>query len=144
MGLKYNEKTRVWDKNEFNVRNDLDAMDYLLNREGLETHIMTATTSRSFKFGRVESFDFIKSRGPKWDYLVNRWKEHDPKGRERIMWDVALIQAIMNPDMVTEKEVSTPDENVSRRIYAYTWLDEKKMKREYWRLVRMEMGDISR
>jgi purine nucleosidase len=144
MGFKYNEKTRVWDKNEFNVRNDLDAMDFLMNREGLETHIMTATTSRSFIFGRVESFDFIESRGPKWDYLVDRWKEIDPKGRERIMWDVALIQAIMNPDMVTEKEVSTPGENVSRRVYAYTWIDEKKMKREYWRLVRMNMGDISR
>ena len=59
MALKYDNKTRVWDKNEFNVRNDLDAMDYLLNREGLETHIMTATTSRSLKLGKVETFDLI-------------------------------------------------------------------------------------
>lgn len=143
MGLKYNEKTRVWDKNEFNTRNDLEAMDYLLNRIGLETHIMTATTSRSYKFGRVETFDLIEARGPKWDYLVDRWKEQDPEGRERIMWDVALIQAIMNPDLVTEKEVDTPPENISRRIFAYTWMDEEKMKREFWKLVRVEMGDVS-
>ncbi|MFC2129146.1 nucleoside hydrolase [Bacteroidota bacterium] len=143
MGLFYNEKTRVWDKNEFNTRNDLEAMDYLLNRIGLETHIMTATTSRSYKFGKVETFDLIEGRGPEWDYLVDRWRKVAPESREWIMWDVALLQAIMNPDLVTEKEVDTPDENISRRIFAYTWLDEKKMKREYWKMVRVHMGDLS-
>lgn len=143
MGLKYDEKTRIWDKNEFNVRNDLDAMDYLLNREELETHIMTATTSQLYKFGKVETFDLIEGRGAEWNYLVDRWREVAPESRDWTMWDVALIQAIMNPDLVTEKEVSTPDENVSRKIYAYTWLDEKKMKREFWRLVRISMGDMS-
>lgn len=143
MGLKYDEKSRVWDKNEFNVRNDLDAMDYLLNREGLETHIMTATTSRIYKFGRVETFDMIEARGPEWDYLVDRWKEVAPESRDWIMWDVALMQAIMHPDLVTEKEVNTPAENLSRKIYVYTWLDEKKMKREYWKMVRVHLGDLS-
>ncbi len=143
MGLSYDEKFRVWNKNEFNTRNDLDAMDYLLNREGLETHIMTTNTSRSYTFGRVETNDLIEARGPKWDYLVDRWKKIAPQSRDWIMWDVALIQAIMNPDLVTEKEVSTPDENVSRKIFVYTWIDEEKMKRAYWKMVRVEMRDLS-
>lgn len=143
MALKYDEKTRIWDKNEFNVRNDLDGMDYLLNREGLETHIMTATTSRSYIFEKIETNDMIKGRGAEWDYLLDRWQEIAPESREWIMWDLALIQAIMHPDLVTEKEVSTPAENVSRKIYTYTWMDEKKMKREFWKLVRIHLGDIS-
>lgn len=143
MGLKYNEKDRIWNKNDFNTRNDLEAMDYLLNRIGLETHIMTATTSKSYKFGRVETFDLIQARGPEWDYLVNRWKEHAPDSREWTMWDLALIQAIMNPDLVTEKQVDTPAENISRRIYAYTWLDEEKMKKEFWKMVRLHFNDIT-
>ncbi len=143
MGLKYNNKSRMWNKNEFNVRNDLDAMDYLLNFEGLDTHIMTGIASESFTFGKVETFDLIEGRGAKWNYLSNRWGEVAPESREWIMWDVALILAIMNPDLVTEKEVSTPSENVSRKIYVYTWLDETKMKREFWKMVRVNMGDVS-
>lgn len=143
MGLKYDDRNRVWDKNEFNVRNDLDGMDYLLNREGLESHIMTATTSRKYTFDQTETFDLLSRRGPKWDYLVERWKNQAPDSRTWIMWDVALIHAIMNPDLVTEKEVWGPAENLRKRIFVYTWLDEEKMRREFRRLVRKNMEDIS-
>lgn len=142
MGLKYDDRYRVWDKNEFNVRNDLDGMDYLLNREGLETHIMTATTARSYTFDQTETFDLLRRRGPKWDYLVSRWKDLYPASKTWVMWDVALIHAIMNPDLVTEKEIWTPDENLHRRIFVYTWLDETKMLREFKKLVRKAMEDI--
>jgi len=37
MGLRYNHKTSKWNKNEFNTKNDVHAMDVLLNREGLES-----------------------------------------------------------------------------------------------------------
>ena len=141
MALKYDEKESIWDKNEFNVRNDLDAMDYLLNRPGLETHIMTATTSQHYRFQKTEIFSLMEHRGGPWDYLVKRWKNCCPNDRERIMWDVALLQAITSPDLVTEKEVKTPPENFSRKIYVYTWLDPEKMKKEYFKRVRIALGD---
>ena len=64
MGLKYDNKKQVWDKNEFNTRNDLDGMDYLLNREGLETHLMTATTASSYIYEQTETFDLLSYRAP--------------------------------------------------------------------------------
>jgi inosine-uridine nucleoside N-ribohydrolase len=143
MAMRYDERNRIWDKNEFNVRQDLDGMDFLLNCEGLETHIMTATTSEKYAFEFRETMDLLEHRGPAWDYLTDRWKRIAPEDRNRIMWDVALIQAITDPDLVTEKEVSTPDENTDRKIYVYTWLDEKKMKRAYWKAIRMALGDVS-
>lgn len=143
MGLKYDPRSQVWDKNEFNVRNDLDAMDYLLNREELETHIMTATTSRVYTFEQTETFDLLGARGERWDYLVRRWQDVAPTTRTWIMWDVALIHAIMNPDLVTEKDVWTPDENTRRRVSVYTWLGEEKMRREFRKLVRKAMQDIA-
>ncbi|MEX2371316.1 MAG: nucleoside hydrolase, partial [Bacteroidales bacterium] len=143
MGLKYDDKTQVWNKNEFNVRNDMDGMDYLLNCKGLETHIMTATTSRKYTFDQTETFDLLAFRGPKWNYLAERWKNLYPQKRQWIMWDVALIHAIMNPDLVTEKDVWTPAENLRRRVFVYTWIDEDKMRREFRKLVRKNMGDIS-
>ena len=143
MGLQYNDKDRIWDKNEFNTRNDLDGMDYLLNREKLETHIMTATTSKVYTFDQTETFDLMRNRGAKWDYLIDRWKKLSPNKRRWIMWDVALIQAIMNPDLVTEKEVWNPDENLRKRIFVYTWINDVKMRREFRKLVRKNMEDIS-
>ncbi|MEX0988124.1 MAG: nucleoside hydrolase [Bacteroidales bacterium] len=143
MGLKYDDKSQVWNKNEFNVRNDMDGMDYLLNCKGLETHIMTATTSRKYTFDQTETFDLLAFRGPKWNYLAERWKNLYPQKRQWIMWDVALIHAIMNPDLVTEKDVWTPAENLRRRVFVYTWIDEDKMRREFRKLVRKNMGDIS-
>ena len=143
MGLRYNDRDQVWNKNEFNVRNDLDAFDYLLNREALETHIMTATTSKVYTFERTETFDLLSFRAPKWSYLVDRWKALFPDARTWTMWDLALVQSIMNPDLVTEKEVWGPPENLQRRIFVYTWIDEVKMQREFRKLVRKDLGDIS-
>jgi purine nucleosidase len=143
MGLKYDDRKQVWNKNEFNVRNDFDGMDYLLNRDGLETHILTATTSQTYSFERTETFDLLSSRAPKYTYLVDRWKSKFPGDRNHIMWDLALIQAIMNPDLVTEKDIWTPAENYRRRISVYTHIDSDKMKRDYIKLVRKDLGDIS-
>ena len=143
MGLRYDDREQVWNKNEFNTRNDLDAVDYLLNREELETHIMTATTSKEYTFDQTETYDLLSFRAPKYTFLVDRWKALFPGDREHIMWDVALIHAIMNPDLVTEKEIWTPPENLRRRVFVYTWLDADKMRREFRKLVRKDLGDIS-
>ena len=143
MGLRYDDRKQVWNKNEFNVRNDFDGMDYLLDCEGLETHIMTATTSQAYEFERTETFDLLSFRAPKYTYLIDQWKNRFPNDRHRIMWDLALIQAIMNPDLVTEKDIWTPAENFRRRISVYTHIDAEKMKREYIKLIRKDLGDIS-
>lgn len=143
MALRYDDREQVWNKNEFNTRNDLDAIDYLLNREDLETHIMTATTSKAYTFDQTETFDLLSYRAPKYTYLVDRWKALYPEHRTWIMWDVALIHAIMNPDLVTEKEIWTPPENLRRRVFVYTWLDAVKMRREFRKLVRKDLGDLS-
>ncbi len=141
MGFRYDSKDKVWNKNEFNVRNDLDAMDYLLNRPELETHIMTATTSADYKFWKKNVFDRMEYQGDAWNYLVDRWKDCCPNDEGRIMWDVALLQAITSPDLVTEKEVSTPPENYQRKIFVYTWLNAEKMREEFFELVRKTMED---
>jgi len=143
LGMKYDEKTQVWNKNEFNVRNDLDAVDYLLNREDLETHIMPANIAEKYVFNKTETFDLFLKRGPKYDFLVDRWRELFFDDRNHFMWDLALIQAIMNPDLVTEKELYGPPENFHKRIFVYTWIDEEKFHREFRKLVRKDLNDLS-
>lgn len=140
---RYDDRSGVWNKNEFNVRNDLDAFDYLLNREALETFILPRNTGEMYLSGLTETSDLLAFRSPKYHFLVEQWKQRYPEKRELPLESLALVQAIMNPDLVTAKEVWTPAENTRRRITVYTWIDAKKMKREYRKLIRKDLGDIA-
>ena len=82
-----------------------------------------------------ETFGNLAGRGAEWQYLAERWRNFAPASEQWIMWDLALIQAIMNPDMVTEKQVNTPPENTKRRVFVYTWLNPDKMQKDFWNIV---------
>ena len=64
-------------------------MDYLLNQEKLETHIMTATTSMPYTYTRQEIWDNLVNKGEEWNYLTDRWMKVCPNDSKRIMWDLA-------------------------------------------------------
>ncbi|HKK63161.1 MAG TPA: nucleoside hydrolase [Bacteroidales bacterium] len=142
LGMIYNDSDRIWNKNERNTRNDLDAMDYLLNTEELETNIMSISACSDYKFYRKETFDMLRNRAPKYDYLINKWSDFYPEQREVNMCSLSLIQSIMNPDMATSKDVWTPPENTRRRITVYTWLNEEKMFREYLKIIKKDFENI--
>jgi len=131
LGLKFDHKDRIWNKNEFNARNDLDAMDYLLNLNSLETHIMPANVAASVFYHRRDAMDLLEGRGYKWDLLLNRFSETCPGCTQIDLSSLMLIEAILNPDHVTEKKFKTPPENTYRDIYVYTWIDGKKVLREF-------------
>lgn len=59
MGLRYDPETGEWNKNEFNTNNDPEAMNVLLNRKGLQVHVMTATTSADLIFYKKEVEDHL-------------------------------------------------------------------------------------
>lgn len=133
MGFRYDAKNRVWNKSEFNIRRDLNAADFLLNQSDLELYIMPATTCLPFKFDRDETFAKHEKRGEYGAYLTQQWMEHCPTDRSRIMWDLALIQAMLNPEMATLEKVKTPPENVQRDVFMYTDLNAAAMQDDYWR-----------
>ena len=135
MGLKYEPMKRIWDKNEFNTRNDLDAMDYLLNNEELEMWIMTATTSAELVFTKQEIFEAMDGRQGIWELLVDRWKTKYPDHDQWIMWDIAIIEAIIHPDLATVREIYTPDENTHRKVHVYTRINVKSMKKDFFKTI---------
>ncbi|MFW5877775.1 MAG: nucleoside hydrolase [bacterium] len=132
MGLKYDPKTKVWNKNEFNARNDIDAVDYLLNTSGLEMHIMTATTSEVLVFDKEETLEYLGNEGKPWEFLVNKWNEKYPSYDEWIMWDVALIEAIIDPELAKKEETLTPPENKQRTVKVYTYISKELMIADFY------------
>ncbi|MGC9343537.1 MAG: nucleoside hydrolase, partial [Bacteroidales bacterium] len=132
MGLKYDPKTKTWNKNEFNTRNDLDAVDVLLNASGLEMHIMTANASRNLVFSREEARKYMLNKGGIWDYLLQKWEQRFPESEDWIMWDVALIEAIIDPELVKFEETLTPPENKQRTVKVYTDINNELMVADFY------------
>jgi purine nucleosidase len=132
MGANYNAETGTWNKSEFNVRNDLNAFDYLLN-SNVEMHIMPASTAGKFTFDRIATKMKLNSDS-KIDVLLSERWEHVNAGENWIMWDLALLIAYYHPEMATESYVNTPPENNQRKVYIYTDLDPIKMEEEFWKV----------
>jgi inosine-uridine nucleoside N-ribohydrolase len=135
LSAKYFADREVWDKDEFNARRDLNALNVAFNTEGLEFHVMPVNILYDFRFQQEEVIDRLGGRGGIWDYLVARWLSHAPQNKEWIMWDLALIEALAHPEWAEEKEVLTPPENEQRLIHVYTRIDREAFLKDWWDVV---------
>ena len=97
--------------------------------------IMTATSSAELVFSREETFGAMEGRQGIWELLVKRWKTKFPDQEQWIMWDIAVIEAIIHPDLATVREIYTPEENTHRKVHVYTRINEKAMKKDYFKTI---------
>ena len=139
LGFWFNVETNTWSKREFNTNNDPNAVNLLLNTANLEFSVMTATTSQHLEFEKTVMDELLKGRGGIGDYLINRWESYDrfwkatDKEKTRwTMWDVAILEALAYPELVEEKMVTTPHDNLDRKIKVYTKIDVPAMKANFW------------
>ena len=132
LGFQYDADREIWNKDEFNIRRDLNAANYLLNLEGLELHIMPTSTAGQYRWPRDSTFARLERAGPIGEYLKQRWIDHGPQAEAWTMWDVALLQAFLHPEWASEIKVTTPPENVQREVWIYTDIDEATMGDDYW------------
>jgi inosine-uridine nucleoside N-ribohydrolase len=135
LSARYFSDRNVWDKDEFNCRNDLNAANFLFNTDGLEIHLMPVNILYDYKYSQEKVLRELSPRGGIWDYLATRWLTHSPNAKQWIMWDLALIQALANPALAEEGLYNTPPENQQRKIYVYTKIDIEAMKSDWWAMV---------
>lgn len=142
IGFWHDVKQNAWSKREFNTNNDPNATDLLLNTYGLDFHVMTATTCQHLVFEKENVDRHLKGKVGIGDYLVDRWESYDrfwqktdKEKRKWIMWDVAIIEALAEPDLAKKSLFLTPDDNLQREIHAYTWIDVEGMKQRYWQVM---------
>ena len=136
LGAQYNPKTKVWNKNEFNIRNDLNAFDFLLNLEGFDLTIMCLEAARPLQFRRDETYSNLDETVEVEKILEDRWREQNPQDETRVMWDLALVAAYLNPALAQIKSVKTPPENKQRKIRAHIKIDEKALADDFWKVLK--------
>ena len=132
LGFRYDFDEGFWNKDEFNIRRDLNAANYLLNADGLELHVMPISVAIQYAFNMDETFERLEPTGEMGRYLRRRWETNATDQPKRIMWDVALLQAFLKPEQAPEISVMTPPENTRRGVWMYTDVDEEAMERDYW------------
>lgn len=140
---RYYADRGVWDKDEFNLRNDLNAANYLFNTDGLDLHVMPVNILYEFKFRLDEVLDRLAGQGSVWDYLATRWLSHSPSSETWIMWDLALVIALFRPELATQRLVPTPPENARREVHVYTAVDEDAMRAAWWDTVEQAQAAAS-
>lgn len=136
LGAQYNQQTKAWNKNEFNIRADLNSFDYLLDLEGLDFTIMSTTTAIALQFKREETYRQLDEKVAIEKILGNRWREQNPQDETRVMWDLALIEAYLKPDWSELQSVTTPPENRQRTLKVYTKIDAKQMAADFWQVLK--------
>ncbi|MEM9835755.1 MAG: nucleoside hydrolase [Bacteroidota bacterium] len=135
LGFRYDFGGAYWNKDEFNIRRDLNAANFLLNQSDLELHIMPINVAVKYTWRREDTFTRLEKVGKMGQYLKNRWQEHAPDAPNWTMWDVALLQAFLRPELAEEIPVITPPENFRRQVYVYRDINPARMYADFWQYV---------
>ncbi len=136
LGAKYNVEKGYWNKSEFNIRNDLNAFDYLLDNPSVNLVIMPIDAAAPFRFGKNETYKALNDALPLKKMLKQRWEETNPQDTVRTLWDLALVEAFVKPEFATLKAVLTPPENTHRLIKIYAKIDVQGMKTDFIKVVK--------
>lgn len=139
LGAQYDPSTKVWNKNEFNIRNDLNAFDYLLNLEGLDLTMMCLQAAHPLQFQREDTYNRLDETIVTEKILEDRWREQNPQDATRVMWDLALVEAYLNPSLAKMERVNTPPENRQREIRAYVKIEEKPLAEDFWKVLKQKL-----
>ena len=140
MGGKYNAKEKAWNKDEFNVRGDLNAINYLFNNRDVEWYIMPVETCIVLTFDREDTYSRLDSKYPIENLLKQRWIESNPDDKTRIIWDLAAVEAYLSPNLAKVKSVKTPPENHQHKVNVYTKIDREAMFDKFWNTLRKYRG----
>jgi inosine-uridine nucleoside N-ribohydrolase len=135
MGGRYDVGRKVWSKNEFNVRCDLNAFDFLLNQTGLDWTIIPVETCVPYQFDRAQTYAKLDDRNATEQLMEKRWRETNPEDKTRILWDLALVQAYLLPKNVAIVEAMTPSDNHQHTVKIYSKIDLKAFYDDFWGMV---------
>lgn len=134
LGTTYDFDRAVWRKLDFNCMMDPRAIHVVLDAEGLETHVMPVNVAQALEFRMDEVRERFRGRSALHDFLIARWEGHADGGRRsRVIWDLALVEALLRPGLAESVEVATPPENAPRKIRVYRRIDAAAMKADFFR-----------
>ena len=132
LSMRFEVEKQVWTKNSFNARNDINALDLLLSEPELALTVMPGNVARELTFDRLASLEKLSQTDhPTASVLARRWDEVSA-GDSWIMWDLALVEAVLHPEWASVDTFPAPPENGGRPIRVFTDIDAATMEADFW------------
>lgn len=132
LGTRYSFEQGIMTNTDFNSVMDIQAVDIILNSE-VELHIIPGNVSSQMTFNYQDTEEQFRGKHDLLDFLLDRWYQHlDGGRRERVIWDLALIQAIIFPEYAEQVKIKTSKEKGNREIWMYKAIDAENMRDEFY------------
>ncbi|MEO0896856.1 MAG: nucleoside hydrolase [Bacteroidota bacterium] len=136
LGTTYDFDRGILKRQDFNCMMDQQAVEVVLMSK-VALHIMPTNVAVNMVFSYEETEKALPKDNRLSKLLLDRWYDHLDGGRqERVLWDLALIQAILFPDWTTQKTITTSKDYGERKIHYYSAIDAAKMKAEFFQLMK--------
>ncbi len=136
MGTRHDFDTGLWYKRDFNCMNDLNAADLLLSQPNLELVVLPANVAAQMTFDFAETKEQLGDDHPLLELLLDIWKNHRDGGRyRRVIWDLALIEAMLHPEWAEMVTVHTSPQDGSRPVRIYKDIDADAMRTNFFRVM---------
>lgn len=133
LGTSYDFNRGIMGTIDFNCSMDIQALHILLNSE-VDMHVIPVNIAAQMQFNYAETEKELRGKHPLGDFLCDRWKEHLDGGRKkRVIWDLALIQAMIHPEWATVGTVTTSKDYGSKEIHYYQAIEADKMRTEFFK-----------
>ena len=131
-GSGYDAATDMITITDFNCMMDIQALFLMFNSE-VEMHIMPKQLGGLMQFDYAECEAKLRGVHPLGDYLVDRWYNHlDGSRKQRAIWDLSLIGAMIHEDSSKEIEVMTPKNMGARKVFYYSEIDAEGIMDDFY------------
>lgn len=140
-------KDGKWGPGIFNWKNDINAVKVIFESQVEYIHMPARSVSVEMRLTKSDVDEHLKGKGGVWDLLVDRWETFPRTANQKakVMWDVALIEAVLRPKLATPVVVGAPiihdaqtveqfPDN-KRRVTVFEAIDSDGMARDFWEAV---------
>ena len=133
LGTTYDFEQGILKRQDFNCMMDQQALEVVLMSKA-EMHLIPINVAIDMKFSYEETLAKLPKESNLSRLLLDRWYQHLDGGRkERVLWDLALIQAIIFPEWTETTTITTSKDHGERQIHYYSSIEVEKMKEEFFK-----------
>lgn len=132
LGTTYDFDKDILRKRDFNCVMDIQALEEVFDGQ-VELHVIPVSVANQMTFEYEATREKLSDEHSLNRFLINRWDNHLDGGRkERVIWDLALVEAIIHPEWATKKEIQTSNAHGNRSVWYYSDIDEAKMREDFF------------
>lgn len=132
LGSTYDFEEDILRKRDFNCMMDQQALAEILD-SSVDLHIIPVSVANQMTFNYQETVQQLEGKHELFDFIIDRWTQHLDGGRkQRVIWDLALIEAIIHPEWAEMVKIKTSKENGNREVWYYKDIDADKMRDDFF------------